>query len=198
MRSQPQACGAMTIATSIFKQAILSLTVKSSVICETDAMLDPTSGNIDMSFRLWSDRVSLAPLAAHLGFDIAHLHVKGAPMSEAGVLSGRIAKRHYASMEARKGATSHDVRLWIQRVAKTVCHHPSIVDDFRSEAIEGVLWIAVLRGEPSSRPKIASESVSSVESLGLSILIEDYTDRSAKTPTKIWFPARVPLQYADA
>lgn len=145
-----------------------------------------TKKQIDMSLRLWSERILLAPIIEGLGVTMSHVHVAGQAMASEGRLAGRTALRHYASIAETKGEDDADVSAWCRQIIAKVDSQKSLVDLLHEGEIEGVLWIAILGPVPSPMPSLPADIVSTAAQLKLRILLENYTNLGGEVPEKLW------------
>jgi hypothetical protein len=145
-----------------------------------------TKKQIDMSLRLWSERIPLTPIIKELGVAVSYVHVAGQAMASEGRLAGRTALRHYASVAKTKGEDDADVSAWCRQIIAKVDLQKSLVDLLLEGEIEGVLWIAVLGPEPSPMPSLPADIVNTAAQLKLKILLENYTNLSGEVPEKLW------------
>lgn len=129
----------------------------------------------DMSLRLWSDDVPMAPIVQDLGVDVTHLYERGQPIINPKARSRRIADRHYAAFAQTKTSNEADIPVWLDDTLRRLDAHPSLPGLMRSGRVEALLWIATLGGDPTPPPvEVDPARVATATRLGARIFVEDY------------------------
>jgi hypothetical protein len=139
---------------------------------------------LDLSLRLWSDRIPLEPIVRRLGFSVQNLHVAGQPIPRHRGAAARVAHAHYASTANFAAHEDTEVLNWIRHTLEGLSKDPQFETLLRSGEIEATLWIAVLASRPMPSPNLPADVLSLAKALNLSILSENYT--VPNPPEKIW------------
>lgn len=144
----------------------------------------------DMTLRLWSDSVPLDLIASQTGLKAGRLHRKGEQTQVRGRVIEGIVDRHFASI-ARARGEEEEVANWIKSTLDSIESHHDLVQHLTAGNIEGLLWIARLRGgDGSSMPPIDPALVDLASGKGLRIFLENYTDFDREgVPKREWLPA---------
>lgn len=141
---------------------------------------------VDMSLRLWSDQVSLAPVLKKLGFEVRHSHEKGQAIASAGRFAGRLADRHYASLAHGEGKDA-DVGPWLKRILDAMSSDQALSNDLKLGRITATVWIALFGDDVRDPPQISPDLVAAATHAHVTILIENYTRfDSDGVPEKTW------------
>ena len=141
---------------------------------------------IDLSLRLWSDRVPLAPIAERLGFRIEHLHVVGQIIPKHRGAKERVARAHYVSVAHLQACSDEEVLLWGGQILEALKRDNELVTMLHQSRVEATLWISVLGREPVEPPRPGGDLLRLAEGLNVGVLIENYTRVDADVPEKIW------------